>query len=80
MSARSWYQSGLRAAEEAKKHWIKIVGNKDLGAYDIFAARGDLGDPQWPDLTFAELIELAFHDKLIDTMDHPVVREINGEI
>jgi hypothetical protein len=80
MSARSWYQSALRAAEEAKKLWVKVMGNKSLGAYDIAVARGDLGDPQWPDHTFQELIELAFRDKVIDTLEHPVIREINGEI
>jgi UDP-3-O-acyl-N-acetylglucosamine deacetylase len=79
-SARSWYLSGLRAAEEAKRLWVKIVGNKVIGAYDIVVARGDLGDPQWPDHTFAELIELAFRDRLIDSLDHAAVREINGEI
>jgi hypothetical protein len=79
-AARSWYLSGLRAAEEAKKVWVKIIGNKSLGAYDIVVARGDLGDPQWPDHTFKEFIELAFHDKVIDTLEHAVVREINGEI
>jgi hypothetical protein len=79
-TARSWYLSALRAAEEAKKLWVKIVGNRSLGAYDIIVARGDLGDPQWPAHTFAELIELAFHDKLIDSLQHAAIREINGEI
>ena len=79
-SARSWYQSGLRAAEEAKKAWVKISGNKGVGAYDISLARGDLGDPQWPDHTFKELVELSFHDKLIDSMEHAVVKEIDGVI
>ena len=59
-SARSWYQSGLRAAEEAKTSWVKITGNKAIGAYDIAVARGDLGEPQWPEHTFKELIALAF--------------------
>ena len=79
-TARSWYLSGLRAAEEAKKVWVKIVGNKSLGAYDIIVARGDLGEPQWPDHAFGDLIKLAFHDKLIDSLQHAVIREINGEI
>jgi len=79
-TARSWYQSALRAAEEAKKVWVKIVGNKSLGAYDIIVARGDLGEPQWPDHAFGDLIKLAFHDKLIDSLQHAVIREINGEI
>ena len=32
------------------------------------------------DHDFAELIELAFHDKLIDSMGHAVVKEIDGVI
>jgi hypothetical protein len=79
-SARSWYQSGLRAAEEAKKLWVKIIGNKSIGAYDVIVARGDLGDPQWPDHSFKDFIGLAFNDKLIDSMDHAVVKEIDGVI
>jgi hypothetical protein len=79
-SARTWYQSGLRAAEEAKKSWVKISGNKNIGAYDISIARGDLGDPQWPDHSFKDLIGLAFSDKLIDSMEHAVVKEIDGVI
>jgi hypothetical protein len=79
-SARSWYLSGLRAAEEAKRLWVKIIGNKSIGAYDVIVARGDLGDPQWPDHGFKDLIGLAFSDKLIDSMEHAVVREIDGVI
>jgi hypothetical protein len=79
-SARSWYQSALQAAESAKGLWVKITGNRSLGAYDIMLARGDLGDPQWPDHPFQDLIELAFRDKVIDSMGHAVVREIHGEI
>jgi hypothetical protein len=48
--------------------------------YEIIRARGNLGDPQWPDLSFEELIRLAFHDKLIDDIDHPVIKDLNGEI
>jgi hypothetical protein len=79
-AARGWYLSGLRAAEEAKKVWVKIVGNKAAGAHDVMIARGDLGEPQWPDKTLQELVKLAFGDKVIDNMGHAVVREINGEI
>jgi hypothetical protein len=79
-SARSWYQSGLRAAEEAKRLWVKIMGNKVIGAYDIAVARGDLGDPQWPDHSYQELIEIAFRERLIDSLEHAVIKEIEGVI
>jgi hypothetical protein len=78
--ARSWYQSALRAAEQAKVLWVKISGNKDIGAYDMVVARGDLGDPQWPGHTFQQLLEIAFRDKIIDRLDHEVIKEIEGEI
>ena len=43
-------------------------------------AKGDLGEPQWPDKSFRELIAIAFRDNVIDRADHPVIRELNGEI
>jgi len=79
-AAQSWYTSALLAAEEAKKVWVKIIGNRQIGAYDIVRARGDLGDPQWPDHSFEDLIKLAFREKLIDTREHAVIRDLNGEI
>jgi hypothetical protein len=79
-AAQSWYMSGLQAAEEAKKCWVKIMGNRQIGAYDIIRARGDLGDPQWPDHSFESLIKLAFRDNLIDSADHAVVRDLYGDI
>jgi hypothetical protein len=79
-AAQSWYTSGLLAADEAKKVWVKIIGNRQIGAYDIVRARGDLGDPQWPDHSLKDLIKIAFREKLIDTVDHPVIKDLMGEI
>jgi len=79
-SGRAWHQSALEAAEEAKNLWVKLEGDKDLGAYRYVKARGDLGEPQWPEKTFKELIQIAFKDKLIDTLDHPVIRDLYGDI
>ena len=79
--SRSWNQSKLRAAEQAKTLWVKITGNRAIAAYEITIARGNLGEPVWPNKTFKELIELGFSDgKTINTLDHPVIREISGEI
>lgn len=79
-SGRAWAESALEAAEAAKALWVKLVGNKELGAYEIFKARGDLGEPQWPDKSFRELIKLAFKERVIDSVDHPVIRSLYGEI
>jgi hypothetical protein len=54
---------------------------EDLGAYGMFKARGDLGEPEWPDKSLSELLRLAFKgDRLIDSLNHPVLRELAGEM
>jgi hypothetical protein len=75
-----WSQSGLEAAELAKKFWIRVVANLSLGAYEVYQAAGDLPDPDWPDLNFEEILLIAFKGKYIDTMEHPALRRLRGEI
>ena len=36
-----------------------MAGNRHAGAYEMYKARGDLGEPQWPDTTLRELLKLA---------------------
>lgn len=76
----AWAKSALLAAEKAKKLWVRLYGDQDLGAYAILVAPKDHGEPQWPDKTFRDLLELAFRDLRIDRPDHPAIRELNGEL
>lgn len=73
-------ESALQAAEQAMSLWVKVMWNRGLGAYEYGRAVGDLGSPQWPDKSFRDLLELGFRDRLIDRPDHPVLRELAGEI
>jgi hypothetical protein len=79
-AGRRWAETALQAAEQAKTLWVKMHGSRDLGGYEIFRAKGDLGEPQWPDKSFRDLIEIAFRHRLINRADHPVIRELAGEI
>jgi hypothetical protein len=79
-AGRPWHQSALEIAEEAKKSWVRMHGNRDLGAYELFRARGDLPEPAWPDKPFKELLQVAFKDRFIDTPHHDVLRELHGEL
>jgi hypothetical protein len=79
-AGRPWHQSALEIAEMAKKNWVRMHGNRDLGAYEPFRARGDLGEPAWPDGSFQDLIRLAFRERLIDSVHHDVIRELHGEL
>lgn len=77
---RRMADTALQAAEQAKSLWVKVVWNRDLGGYEMFRAKGDLGEPQWPEKSFRDLIEIAFRLNLISTEDHPVIRELAGEL
>lgn len=73
-------ETGLQTAEEAKKVWVKMVWDRDLSGYQMYRAKGDLGEPQWPDKTFRDLIEIAFRERLIDREDHSVIRDLEGDL
>jgi hypothetical protein len=38
-----------------------------------------LPDPVWPELTFNAIYRIAFKDRIIRTLDHPVVKRLRGE-
>jgi hypothetical protein len=74
-----WSRSAEDAADEAKSRWVRVTANMSLGAYDITVATGQVAEPVWPDLSFQQIIKIAFRDKMIDTWDHPVLRRLRGE-
>ena len=39
---------------------------------------GDLGEPQWPEEPFEQLLELAFSGRYITDLDHPAVLRLKG--
>jgi hypothetical protein len=75
-----WHRSALEAAEMAQKQWIRVVANMSLGAYEVYQAVADIPEPEWPETTFQEILRVAFKDRFIRSLDHPVVRRLRGEI
>jgi hypothetical protein len=74
-----WWKSLRDAAERATGSWIRVKANMNLGAYDIFEARGKLDEPEWPELGYWDLIKIAFRDHLIDNINHAVIERLRGE-
>ena len=74
-----WNRSALEAAEMAQKEWIRMVANMSLGANEVYRAVADIPDPEWPDTTFQEVLRIAFKDRFIRSIDHPVLRRLRGE-
>jgi hypothetical protein len=73
-----WHRSEAEAAILATRGWVRVVANLALGAYEIFEAQAIIPDPQWPEQPFQELMRIAFKDKLVDRLDHPVVKRLRG--
>jgi hypothetical protein len=74
-----WSRTALDATEMATKRWVRVTANLSLGAYEVFEATGQLGEPSWPSTPFVELLRIAFRDRLISSLDHPVLRRLRGE-
>jgi hypothetical protein len=75
----TWNDSARQAVDRASGSWVRLISNRTLGSYDVLTAPGELGEPAWPALTFAELLKLAFKDRKIEALDHPVLRRLRGE-
>ena len=73
-----WYRSAAEAAEQAMTDWVRVSANMQLGAYEVAIATANLPEPAWPELPFPEILKIAFRDRIIDNIDHPVVRRLRG--
>ena len=73
-----WHRSAAEAAELAIKRWVRVKANMALGAYEIFEAASTIADPKWPDLPFQEIVRIAFRDRLVNTLDHAVIKRLRG--
>lgn len=73
-----WHTSMLEAQELAIKSWVRVQADMSAGSYAVFEATGNLPDPEWSDLTMAEMLKLAFKTRFIDSMNHPFLQELFG--
>mgnify|MGYP006865131826 CR=1 FL=1 len=77
----AWHESARDALGVAEASWMRMVASMAEGSYNIYRATGDIPDPTWPDKSMRELLALAFRDgKVIDGEDHPVLRQLSGDV
>ena len=73
-----WPRSQREAAELAMRQWIRLKANMSLGAYEITMAESVMAEPVWPELSYQQLLSIAYRDRMITTLDHPVVKRLRG--
>jgi hypothetical protein len=76
----TWSSSALSAAQLAMTKWARVAANMSLGGYDVYESSGELSAPEWPALTFPEVLKIAFRERFISSWDHPALRRLRGEI
>jgi hypothetical protein len=76
--SNQWHVSAAAAAERAMDNWIRLAANMSLGAYEISEAIANYGQPEWPNLSFMEILKIAFKNRLIESSDHAVIQQLRG--
>lgn len=77
--ADTWRASAAEAAALAETKWTRVAPDMQLGAYQPFVAVADLGDPKWPEESWSTIARVALRDRMIESEQHPVVRELLGQ-
>jgi hypothetical protein len=75
----TWNLTARTAAERAETAWVRLTANMSAQCYDVHVAQTAAADPVWPDKTLQELLKIAFgNGRLIDSLEHPVIRRLLG--
>jgi len=79
-STNDWSKSASRIARRAVGEWLRLSADMDANGYRAETAPAELRavEPDWPKMTFDDILNAAFEDKCIDSLNHPVIRSIRG--
>ena len=75
-----WHTSAAEAAEFAMSNWTNVKANMGLGAYEWAPApKPDaIPDPVWPELSFSDMLRIAFKDRYVSDLNHAVIKRMRG--
>jgi hypothetical protein len=78
--SNSWTDSVMSAMDEALTDWVSLETDHALDEYKRHHAphSKEWGDPKWPDQTLEDVVNLAFRDRIIDSLDHTVAKRLLG--
>jgi hypothetical protein len=76
--SNNWWESARAGAEAGIDNWVRIKANTDLGANEIVVATAITAKPAWPDLSYREILKVAFNGRVIETLDHPIIKRLRG--
>lgn len=74
-----WVTIPLEAAKNAETRWTKIFWDQSQRKHRIKVSEHLADEPNWPEHPFPELLRLAFKDRVVSTLDHPILMRLRGE-
>jgi hypothetical protein len=76
----SWAASALRVARRAADEWVRIKADFESGGYNIFTAPEPLRSkkPEFPKMSPEEIFTLAFENRMLTSVDDPIIRRLRG--
>lgn len=78
-SETSWYRAAKAAIRVAVSKWVAVVARRAANTYDLVEPEDLIPEPEWSPLPpFAEMLESAFEDHMITSLDHPFLRKLRG--
>jgi len=76
----SWNQSALQIVTEYAGRWIRVISNLGASGYEVYTAEAEFPSPVWPSEGFHSLLKKAFRGKIVDSLDHPIIKRLRGQI
>jgi hypothetical protein len=74
-----WTDSALTIAKEAETEWRRMAANMAAGHYDGHMPTAALPDPEWPEWSFRDILGKAFQGRVIESHEHPLLRQLRGD-
>ena len=74
-----WVAIPLQAAKAAETKWTKMSWDMGQRRHRIRVSDHLTDEPTWPTCEFPELLRLAFGERTIASLEHPVLKRLRGE-
>lgn len=76
----SWHKSMAEVVTLATKNWIRVISDKSINGYQTMVATGIFPEPTLPEnMQLKDYVRIAFKDHVIDSLDHPVIKQLLGQ-
>ena len=74
----SWPRSAHQIASDAVGSWVQMCSGDGSYYANKPQSPENFPEPEWPEIGFHEIIEMAVKERYIDSMDHKVVKQLYG--